>query len=69
MAKSKIAQIKSEMLWEKHGPMCGNCRYFTSEIKENKNYYGAYKEEKNKRCSRGPFATGKICWCAEHEFN
>ncbi len=68
MAKSKVAKAKEEMLWQKFGPMCGNCASFTSEIITEDTVYGTHKEEKNKRCSRGPFATGKSCWCVEHEF-
>lgn len=68
MAKSKVAEMKEEMMWQKKGPMCSNCKHFTSEKKEKSGYYGTYVDERKKRCTRGGFATGKSCWCADHEF-
>lgn len=68
MAKSKVAKIKEEMMWQKSGPTCGNCKFFTSEMIEKENRYYTWREEKKKKCTLGGFATGKVSWCAKHEF-
>lgn len=69
MGKSKVAQAKEKMLWQKYGPMCGNCRFYTSEKTEkNTNWGTTWIDERKKRCLRGKFATGKSYWCPEHEF-
>ncbi|MFW8602558.1 hypothetical protein ACOHYD_13905 [Desulfobacterota bacterium M19] len=68
MAKSKVAQAKEELMWQKFGPMCGNCKHFRSEKGVHKTPYGDYIKELKKKCIVGPFATGKSCWCTSHEF-
>jgi hypothetical protein len=68
MAKSKVAIMKGQMGWTKSSPKCANCRYFTSDTLQKETEYGTFFDEKNKRCHRGGFATGKNCWCNEHKF-
>ena len=70
MGKSKVAKIKEEMMWQKFGPMCGNCRWFTSTMVTTENDFNknGWVEEKAKRCATGSFATRKSYWCPGHEF-
>lgn len=68
MAKSKVAKIKEEMMWQKFGPMCSNCNRFTVDVEHIPSQFGGYDKEKNKRCSLGSFATSKSYWCPEHKF-
>ena len=68
MAK-KVSERKAGQGFRNECPRCGNCTKFTSDIFTRESLYGDYQEEKNKRCSIGGFAVGKMNWCPSHEFN
>ena len=68
MTKLKVVKAKEEMIWQKFGPTCGNCKSFRSIMVEVRERFGTFLREKNKRCIAGGFATGKAAWCAKHEF-
>jgi len=66
MARTTVADIKKEIGWTTEGPMCANCRWYSSEIipAGPRKYY---KKEINKRCTRHTFATKKRAWCMHYE--
>ena len=69
MAKSKVALAKTAQGWTRKNPKCGCCLHFTATLVWHNTSFGEYREEKNKRCTLGGFATGKSCWCTEFEWD
>jgi len=61
---SKQSENKEKQGYTMKQGTCGNCRYYTSEMKEHKDFYGQnWKEEKSKRCAIGGFAVKKTGVC------
>ncbi len=65
---SKQGEAKELQGWRKKGPVCGNCKLFTSEERKVDTGYGKWIKEINLRCSHGGFKTGKSSWCSSHQW-
>lgn len=66
MKKKTVAETKRDMGFNKKGPVCSNCTYFTMDVVVEKTQHGEYSRNKNKRCGFGFFATGLSSWCKHH---
>ena len=67
---SKVAEAKVNQGWRKHGPVCSNCKHFTSIKEKRQSLYMDYEEESMMRCilSSYHFKVGKSNWCQKHEW-
>ena len=70
MAKSKQQIAKEEQGYiPKFIPRnCSTCRYFKSEMKTEKGYYGDWIKEVDLRCTFGGFAVKKQGVCNKYQF-
>jgi hypothetical protein len=64
---SKQSEAKQKQGYDKKpkSRVCSNCRHYMSDFITQKNLYGDYEEEKNKRCGLGGFAVKKTATCNE----
>lgn len=66
---SKQSEAKAAQNYRLVPDTCGNCQHYRSQIVEKvyDQAYGAWMDEKDKRCTIGGFAVRKTAACDRHE--
>lgn len=66
---SKQSDAKLNQGWSsKSITNCVNCKHFSCETESIRGAYGFYTKDRNMRCNRGGFKTGKMSACNDWIF-